>query len=125
MKSPLATKFCLPKWLLYALLGFFIFSADVPSSPTQQKVPVRTEQCDVARLFKPHFSSAKFLQPVSEDHFASELEFLPSLLFYSRSIRIKIKNRTVQVLMFTPIGLSLIANFLPRSTEVSSFSNQG
>jgi hypothetical protein len=125
MKDPRTIKFQIPKWSLYALLSLFIFSAGVPSSSIQQKETTRTEQRDVARSVKSHFSVFNFNKPVSEFIFYRESEFLTSLFFYSTSIQTKLKNRTDQVSMLASIGVILIANFLPRSTEAFLFQIRG
>src|SRR5882762_8656161 len=117
MKSLSTTKFCLPKWSLCALLSFFIFSAGIPSSSTEQKVPVQTEQRDQARSGEKLFHFVKFHQPVSQNSFRSEISFFASQLHSSNSVEACFKNRTALVLLFTPIGINLIANFLPRSGE--------
>jgi len=99
------------------LLSLFIFSAGVPSSETQQKVPVQTEQRDEPRSVKKLFHFVKFHQPVSQNSFLSEISFFASQLHTSNSVEACFKNRTTLVLLFTPIGINLIANFLPRSGE--------
>jgi|GEM_PF-3086860 len=124
-KQQVTTKFHLPKWWLFALLSFFIFSPGAPTSLTPQKVPVQTEQRDEPRSVKTLFHFVKFHQPVSDVNFSFECGFLPYLNSYSNSIDVRLGNRTDQISDFTPIGINLIANFLPRSEAGSLFSNQG
>ncbi len=125
MESQFSRKFPIPKWSLYALLSFFIFLSEAPSSLTQQKAPVQTEKLDAARSVKTLFHFIKFRQPVSQSSFLPETRFSRSLLHYSNSIEVSFKNRADLVLPFAPIGINLIANFLPRSEEESLFSNRG
>jgi hypothetical protein len=115
MSIPRTTKFSLPKLLLYGLLAFFIFSPGVSPSSTQQKVPVPTEQRDAARPGKTlvHFVTSR--QPVSQNGALSEIKFFQSVLSYSNSIGVRVKNNVYVVLRFVSIGKILVANFLPRS----------
>ena len=124
MGFPFTIKSNLPKWSLYVLLGFFIFLSGVPSTSTKQKTPVQTEQRDAARSVKTLFHFVKFFQPVSQSIFLPEARFFPSLLHYSNSIEVRFKNRADLVLLFAPIGINLIANFLPRS-QADTLCNLG
>jgi len=124
MYPQLTTKFRLPKWWLFALLSFFIFSAGVPSFAAQQKVPVRTEQQVEKRSIR-NFSIVKFYQSVSDVSISFECRFLFNLNSYSSLIDVRLRSRTDKIFMFSSIGINLIANFLPRSGEELSFLNQG
>ncbi len=125
MKSWMTTKFRVPKWSLYTLLGFFIALSSIPSYSTQQKVPVRTEQRDESRSVTRLVHFVKFHQPVSQNSFLFNKIFFASLLRYSNSIEVCFKNRDDLILLFAPFGINLIANFLPRSNEESFSSNLG
>jgi len=124
MKTQLIAKFQLPKWSLFVLLGLFIFLSGAPSSLSEQKVPVQTEQRDEPRSVKT-LHSVEFHQPGLQNNFLPETGFSLSLLHYSISIEVIFKNRTGLVLLFAPIGINLIANFLPRSNDESLFLIQG
>jgi hypothetical protein len=125
MSTPVHTKFRFSTWSLYVLFVLFVFSPIAPSSSVQQKVPVQTEQRDEARPVRTLFHFLKFHQLASENCFPFEIGFFPSLLHYSNSIKVRIKNRTLLVSRFTPIGINLSAYSLPRSGEGLSFSNLG
>ena len=124
MKNHSSIKFRLPKGLLYALLGFFIFSA-VPSSSSSERAPVKTEQRDVARSSSRSFSLIKFYSSVSSTKLHSDEAFLSSLLSQTTSINVRFKNQINQALMFKPIGIVLISLFHSRIDEYSSISNNG
>jgi len=124
MNPQLTTTFCFPKWWWFALLSFLIFSPGAPTSSIHQKVPVQTEQRDEARSVKTLFHFVDFHQPASQNNFLSERRFFLSLLQYSNSIKVCFENRDDSALLFTPIGITLIADFLPRSNEESFFLNQ-
>jgi len=121
MTTPFHTKFSILKWSLSVLLVLFIFSPGISSSSPQQKEPAQTEQRDEARPVKTLFQLAKSHQPVAQNSFLSEIRFFPSLIYYSNSIEVSFKNRADLVLLLSPIGMNLIANFLPRSEADNLF----
>jgi hypothetical protein len=124
MKMPLTSTFRLSKWSLFALFGLITLCADISSFPSEQRIPVQTEQRDVERSVKPHIPFSKFCQPAKGVSFSFKPEFLPSLSFYLRSVEVRYKNRIDCISEFTSLGIKLAANSLPRSV-VSSLSNQG
>jgi hypothetical protein len=124
VKTLSTTKFRLSKLLLVGLLSFFIFSESVPSFAAQQG-PVRTERLIGQRSIKPNFFVVKFYQSEFSTCSSFVEGFLSSFEFYSRSVDVSIKHCVNQVAAFTPIGMYLIADFLPRSKAEFLFSNQG
>src|SRR5258707_3526096 len=116
MKHRLTIEFLLPKGFLYALLGFFILSA-APLFNNKERALIRIEQRDASRSARPYFSFSKSNSPVRGVNRFLDQEFLPSLFSHSRSFYTTFKDQTDQVLMFAPIGITLIASFLPRSSE--------
>jgi len=121
----ITTTFSLPKWLPYLLVGFVIFLSDPPSLSPQQKVPVQTEQRDAARSVRALLHFVKSHPPVSQNGFLSEERSFPSLPYYSNSIEVCLRNRGEVILRITPIGISLLDNVLPRSSENPLFSMLG
>ena len=120
MKNKSTIKFRLPKGLLYALLGFFIFSA-VPSNSSNERTPVKTEQRDASRSSSNSFSLIKFYSSVnSAASFHFDQEFLSSLRSHTESLKIRFKNQTDQTLMFKPIGIILVSLFHSRFDEYYS-----
>ena len=117
-------KFRLPKGLLYVLLGFFIFSA-VPSTSSNERSPVKTEQRDVARSSSRSTRLIKFYSSVNsvKRHFDQSL--LSYSLFHTASLSTRLKNQSNRMLMFKPIGVILVSSLHSHSDEYFSISNHG
>src|SRR5216684_1413613 len=112
MKNGLTTKFLLPKGFLYALLGFFILTA-APLFTNKNRALIRIEQRDATRSAGHYFSFTKSNSLAKGVNHLLDQEFLlSSLLSHSHSSYISFKDQTDQVLMFAPIGITLIVNFL-------------